>query len=154
MGGTAVSDVLTRSNVASKHRDEINALLQADELIYNAVDATAERLGARTVIVGAVIVTSSRLLMVSTGRRGRINVKELGWSEVARSGTGRAPGRPNCVLLQERVLRWAIETRDDHPDLLAATIQEARDAYAEATTAKRSAGLTDGMQDLRKQRGF
>lgn len=155
-----MTDVLMRSRTAVEHRDQIMDLLGPTETIYNALEGNAQRIGTSTRAYGAILVTSTRLLMVSRRRRGRIDVQELGWNKVARSGMGHLGSR-GFVLLQERGpgMKWQVDTgdsgdADDDLRLLAATIQEARDAYAQATSAEQTSKLEDKMGDLRKQRGF
>lgn len=153
-----MTDVLMRSVRASEYRDQIMALLDRDELIYNALDAQAD-IGAKRNVSCIVLVTSRRLLFLSPKRRGRIDVAgELPWSDVSRSGMGTTPSGP-AVLFSRRSgpLKWVIHSggyRDeglaDKFALLAATVEEARNAHAQATTSK----LSGDMGELRKQRGF
>lgn len=121
-----MSEVLSRSRVAQKFREQIVAKLHANERILSAVDA---RVQIKDGIVGsALVVTSARILVIESKLLGRVGVWGYPWSEL---GGNKIDGLVIRMVFESRtrltLVTASLQSQTDK-DLLIATIHEARES--------------------------
>lgn len=160
-----MSELLNDSPTALKYRDRILAELYSDEKVMFAVDAQVMEPtpGDRfNLYIGAVIVTTERLLVVESKAMGRVVFHSVPWGDVEQAGQandGEVAIR-KTVSSNSRWPLWKISIWEGKSyktpldkkqlDLLGLSIQEARAAVA----ASRDAEAGSAYEELKRRRGF
>lgn len=162
-----MSDLISALGYSAKTERRLRDALQPSEQIFNAIQFMGQD-RFRMNCGGAFVVTAHRLIVFKTKILGRPEVDSIPWTDVSNFGV--TSGYPSLILKAAEG-SWRIcidaseykagESDEDrqtrHRDLLrvlAATMTEAREAWAAAEGARRSATEGDLMEELRKRRGF
>ena len=177
-----MSDLLNDSPTAAKFRDRILAAIGPGEQILFAMDGEVFVLMPDTVYIGAVIVTNLRILVLETKAFGRATLHAIGWRDVESAGwhddgaglsvavttrrdamlASKAQRSGESLPLRWKVRAWQGQSFKSPLDkrtleLLALTIQEARDAITKeeaAAGADHAMEVLDAYEELKKRRGF
>ncbi len=163
-----MSKLLDDSPTAVKLRDRILKEVGANEqILYVTEGQVYEPLGGEDFVlyIGAIIVTTERLLVFESKVLGRSALYQTTWREVEQSGRH----DNGEVGIQKRGRRpiWRISIWEGKSyktpldmkrlDMLALAIQEARLAVAAETaaeTADHDAQVSDEYEKLKRRRGF
>lgn len=159
-----MSDLLNDSPTAVKFRDKILAELHPGEQVLYASDAqVTEPHGGSdfALYVGAVIVTSERLLVVEGKMMGRVAFYSVAWTDVVKTGRGNdgivgvqknVTSRSRWPLWEIRIWEgksWKTPLDKTRLDLVALSIQ---DGLA-AVQAAEGAETMSAYEELKKRRG-
>lgn len=166
-----MSDLLNDSATAVKVRDKILAELHPDEQVFYAVDgqilepqSLEHRPNQFHLLVGAIIVTSERLLVVAAKMMGRAGFSPLRWVDV--DSIGRLPdgtvGYKKKIKPDVRWPLWKAQIWEGKShstpldakalDLLALSSKEAFDAVSKAEHAARVEDASTAYEELKRRR--
>lgn len=160
-----MSDLLNDSPTAAKYRDRVLAELYSGEQVMYAVDAQVMEPTPGNnfnLYIGAVIVTTERILVAEGKALGRVAFHSVPWGDVEQAGQGNdgKVGIRKTVSSKSRWPLWEISIWEGKSfktpldkkqlDLLALSIQEARAAVA----ASRDADAGSAYEELKRRRGF
>lgn len=156
-----MSELLNDSPTAVKHRERVlSELAPTEQILYVAEGQVFEPLGANNfnLFIGAIVVTSQRLLIFESKMLGRVALYQVAWRDVQKDGRSRdgkvalQKGGPRPIweisIWEGKSHRSPLDTK--RLDMLSLSINEARTAIA----AERGAEAVDAYEELKRRRGF
>lgn len=141
-----MSELLQRTKTGRKRGDAIVAKVNPGEQVLFALEGVATIQPGGMKPVGAILVTTSRVLVAEAKLLGGVSISALDLSEVTGSGLG----HPNIALVNGLTKTWQVWCKNpDDIKLFLASVDEARRLSEKASNAR----LEGQMEEIRRQRG-